>query len=311
MNTAVNDFLSNVIFGEPQLFNNLAVLPMHYEDNKLLNYIILDKAMKDNVIEIKEVSSSGSVPELVVANKCFKRILLIDGEELQGAKQNRIINTTILLRKNSETKIPVSCVERGRWNFNSPNFKSSGNVANREMRVKKTMSVTQSLRTSKNFRSDQGEVWKEVDKFMEMNEVNSPTSAMSDVFEKNNYSFDEVVKNFKPVPNQRGFVFFMNGKLMGFDYFSKKSAFKDLYHKILKGYVSDSFSKVKQLSEVDYLTTAWDFLNSIRNCKEEEFKSVGMGNDFRYQSNNVMASSLVVSRFDEKVIHFSGHNIAV
>ena len=43
---------------------------------------------------ITEVSEGGSVPELRVVNKGDARILVLDGEELRGAKQNRVLNTT-------------------------------------------------------------------------------------------------------------------------------------------------------------------------------------------------------------------------
>ena len=39
----------------------------------------------------------GSVPELRFVNECGAPVLLLDGEELVGAKQNRIINLTILV----------------------------------------------------------------------------------------------------------------------------------------------------------------------------------------------------------------------
>jgi len=51
-------------------------------------------------------------------------ILILDGEELVGAKQNRVVNTTLLIAAASSTVIPVSCVEQGRWDYDSPDFRS-------------------------------------------------------------------------------------------------------------------------------------------------------------------------------------------
>jgi hypothetical protein len=51
------------------------------------------------------------LPQHMVVNRANKPVLLIDGEELAGAKQNRVLNTSILIKEVSETKIPVSCTE--------------------------------------------------------------------------------------------------------------------------------------------------------------------------------------------------------
>ena len=55
------------------------------------------------------------MPELVVENPLDERVLLYDGEELVGAKQNRILNVSVLVEAKSALTIPVSCVEQGRW----------------------------------------------------------------------------------------------------------------------------------------------------------------------------------------------------
>jgi hypothetical protein len=47
------------------------------------------------------VSEGGSVPNLRVINKTPHHVLLFDGEELKGAKQNRILNTTILIAEDT------------------------------------------------------------------------------------------------------------------------------------------------------------------------------------------------------------------
>ena len=71
----------------------------------------MDEALAQRALVITEIAESGRVPELKVVNNSRHNILLLDGEELIGAKQNRVLNVTILLAPNSETLIPVSCIE--------------------------------------------------------------------------------------------------------------------------------------------------------------------------------------------------------
>ena len=47
------------------------------------------------------VSKGGSVPELKVTYNAPEMVLIQDVEELVGAKQNRIMNTTILIQVNT------------------------------------------------------------------------------------------------------------------------------------------------------------------------------------------------------------------
>lgn len=95
----------------------------------------------------------------MVVNRAHKPVLLIDGEELAGAKQNRVPNTSILIKEVSETKIPVSCTEQGRRSYASQAFAESGHVMACKSRSKKTRSVHQSLEACGAPKSDQGEVW--------------------------------------------------------------------------------------------------------------------------------------------------------
>ena len=80
------------------------------------------------MLEITEVDTDGSVPELRVGNKYAGMVLIMDGEELVGVKQNRIVNTTIVLPPKSTTVIPVSCAEQGRWSYDTKHFRSEKRV---------------------------------------------------------------------------------------------------------------------------------------------------------------------------------------
>ena len=125
MNNVLQSKLGALRLGTPQVFKNLAIIPLFDETPVSFNYLSLKHALEKEQAFITEVSEGGSVPELKVINKASVPILLIDGEELIGAKQNRIVNTSMLLAPNSETLIPVSCTESGRWSYNSRAFSSS------------------------------------------------------------------------------------------------------------------------------------------------------------------------------------------
>src|ERR1039457_5711377 len=128
MENAVKSRLQSVQFGEVQTFKNIAILPLIAPADSTFQYRTLGEALATSDIAITEVSAGGSVPELMVVNRGSKCVLLIDGEELAGAKQNRVLNTSILIKEVSETKIPVSCTEHGRWPYASMAFSESGNV---------------------------------------------------------------------------------------------------------------------------------------------------------------------------------------
>jgi hypothetical protein len=79
------------------------------------SYQTLREALAAGTLRVTEVSEGGSVPRLSAVNDGDKAVLILDGEELVGAKQNRIANLTILVPAKRTIPIPVSCVEAGRW----------------------------------------------------------------------------------------------------------------------------------------------------------------------------------------------------
>jgi len=100
-----------------------------------------------------------------------------------GAKQNRIMNTSELIAAHTKSKIPVSCVEAGRWGYRSRCFDSSGTHSPVMLRRVLKASVSRSVREKRGYRSDQGEVWDEVARQQMALGAVSGTSAMSDTFE--------------------------------------------------------------------------------------------------------------------------------
>ena len=77
-------------------------------------WTLLADARAAGSLEVTEVGD-GRVGELVAINRGPSPVLILDGEQLVGARQNRTTGRTILVAAASETRIPVSCMEQGRW----------------------------------------------------------------------------------------------------------------------------------------------------------------------------------------------------
>lgn len=84
------EFRINLDFalGTPVQFENLTMHPLLAEDGGDPDYLTLDEALDSGTARVTEVSEAGSVPELRFDNGGDRRVLLLDGEELVGEKQN-------------------------------------------------------------------------------------------------------------------------------------------------------------------------------------------------------------------------------
>ncbi|MCK5767239.1 MAG: hypothetical protein KAH35_02545, partial [Candidatus Atribacteria bacterium] len=122
MNILFTDFIAGISFGELQGFKNLQIIPLFTTGEEGPVYLTLKEALEKRVLVVKEVSAEASVPELKVINNADVPVFLLDGEELAGAKQNRVLNTSILVKEKSELIIPVSCTEQGRWSYQTDSF---------------------------------------------------------------------------------------------------------------------------------------------------------------------------------------------
>ncbi len=128
------------------------------------------------------MSKSGNVPELKFVNEYDRPVLHLDGEELVGAKQNRIINLCVLVPSHRAIVIPVSCVEAGRWRANSAEFASADRTHYAAGRAGKAAQVSESLRSAGTRHSDQAVVWNDISAKAERMAVFSDTGAAAALY---------------------------------------------------------------------------------------------------------------------------------
>jgi hypothetical protein len=292
----------SVQLGEPQLFNNVAVVPIVAAQTSTLEYLTLGEALRAGLLRLEEISQSGSVPELKAISRADKPILLLDGEELIGAKQNRVLNTSILLKENSETIIPVSCTEHGRWAYSSATFSASDVIMAQKIRTAKQQSVSASLARRAKYSSDQGEVWQHIAMLHQKAKSSSPTGAMSEVFRARQVELGESLNVLTVAPRQKGMIVIVNGEVAGLDLLSSATAYEKLHPKLVRSYVLEGIledAKVTLSPEVAK-EKALSFLQTISDCEAHEFASPGYGQDRRFKSPSSAGSALF---HNDELIH--------
>src|SRR5688500_2913278 len=155
--------LSAVTLGTPVAYDTITLFPLvGPQDEREPIYLTLDQALGDGWAEITEVSATGSVPALRGSNHGAQPVLILDGEVLVGAKQNRVVNLSILVPAASKLTIPVSCVEAGRWRARSHACSSAPRTQYAAGRANRMSQVTESMKFSGGRHSDQAEVWADI-----------------------------------------------------------------------------------------------------------------------------------------------------
>jgi len=299
----IQNYLKEVKVGRQQSHRNLAIFPLLSSYAIGLDYITLDEALTEGLIEVVEVSEEGTVPELKVVNKSPCMILILDGEELVGAKQNRIVNTTILIQEKSTTVIPVSCVEQGRWAHTSPRFDSKERLMAAELRAMKSEQVHHSIRTSEDYYSDQAAIWKEISRKARRMRAESPTMAMSEIYEKKRVALDGYINHFRLVEMQVGAVFMINSKVVGLDCFGKLETFSKVFRKLVESYALDAIDWQEQGRSGKALKSeVTKFLGAASAASVESRPSVGLGVDYRLESYILTGFALA---HEDQVLHFS------
>jgi hypothetical protein len=299
--------LKKVRLGAASAHANLAVYPLWTTSAIDRPYTTLDEALREGTARVTEVSKEGSVPELSVVNEGDRPVLLLDGEELRGAKQNRVLNLTILAPAGKTIVVPVSCVERGRWDLGATAFAGSDHVLYAALRSEKAAAVSGSLAREGRASSDQRAVWASIDAKLARLAQSSRTAAMVDAFEARRRGLDAFVVALKPLPGQTGAVFAMNGRVGGVELFDQASVLAAMFPKLVRSWALDAIETPSDDLPAPPGEAAQAFLDMVAEAGMQSFPAVGQGTDVRLNSAQVSGGALVDAG---RVVHLNAFRVA-
>ena len=293
--------LDGLKYGLPQTHLNLTAYPLLVAESPEPGYVTLASAIAAGHVSVREVSDEGAVPFLLLENTGPNPILVLDGEELVGAKQNRVANCTILAAAHETTRIPVSCVEAGRWRYDSEEFNVSDRAMYAEGRRAKMENVTASLRERGDYDADQMDVWDRIDAKAARVRSHSPTRAMADIYEQHQRNLQDYVTAFAAAEGQVGAVLAVGRRVEGLELFDADRTFAELLPKIVRSYAIDAMERPLDPIEPDP-ATAPRFVKHVANTHAELYPAVGLGTDLRLRGHGVIAAGLI---HDDNVVHLA------
>ena len=225
----------DVIVKEPLVRGPLALYPLFTLAPAAPAYLTGPEADRLGVLRVAEKPGGATVPELTVHNTGALPLLLLEGETLVGAKQNRTLDASVLVPAGAAADIAVSCVEAGRWGAPRASTRSLRHAPADLRRVKTATLAREQLRASK-----QAAVWSRIARYEQELGAASPTSAMEDVAESRTADVSSLVASSRPLPNQCGVAVAIGATVRGFDCFDKPSTLAVYWDSLVAGYALDA-----------------------------------------------------------------------
>lgn len=234
-------WLAHLKVGDGVFSDRVVVFPAfagNGADRAALDYRTLGEAIAAGWVEVTE-RAAATVPELVLRNWGKSMVLVLDGEEIVGGRQNRIVNASFLVAAGSEVVIPVTCVEHGRWRDVSPRF-APGEASFFSLKREKHEQVTANLRASGRMAADQSAVWASLAERQAEAGVHSDTGAMNDLYRSRESSLHEYERALGYVKGAVGMVVAINGRMAGAEVFDQPGTAEALWAKLVRSYTLDA-----------------------------------------------------------------------
>jgi hypothetical protein len=289
------DSLKSIEIGGHQQYEAVEIFHLRWAtDGNRVDYFTMDEALKGKWIEVAEFSENGLVPQIKIINRSNRMVFLMAGEQVVGCKQNRVLNASIMVPVHSEMPLPVTCVEGGRWGYQSSVFSSGFTSSHHHLRAMMDAQATQSYKFVGAPRSDQAAVWGEVSRKLNAMGSRSPSSELQAMYRDYDRKLAEAMKQLPAPEGFHGAVFTIAGRISGADLFDKPETLRKLWPKLVRSCVIDSLEALKENSGSTGMQDVAAWLERGSHATPTKFPSPGIGQDIRLQGEDIFGAGLLV-----------------
>lgn len=260
--------------------------------------------IKNGGLVISESTGQSIVGELLAINNTEAFLLLTDADVLVGAKQNRVLNKSILLAPLSKTAIDVSCIERLRWHYTSGNFSSPQSVADPDLRKEKASTLSFMKGGSEDPKPDtQRAVWSHVNDRIREAGCTSTTESYADLI---NYRMESSANDFpecEPESGCNGLAIILDRNIVSADLFGSEEAYSHYFSMLRDSAfgMAANGKKVKPVDQHEAFFKALDFIDNFEAAERHpdgNYSGAGLFNII--ESTGLVGSGL---SFEGQLIH--------
>ena len=289
----------NFNVSEPVEKNNITAFFLSSIEKNNNKYLSFSEAIAKNQVQISEVNKEGLLTKLSVSNKSSDNIIILNGELIIGTqiRQDRIVDSTVLIPGYATVLINTFCGEQYRWSPRLSNkISTSESLYFSSGRANNAADINTKL-------SKQCRIWSEISEKISDFNVKSFTNSVDQIYKKKKVNVEEIVNFFKIPSEAVGVALGINNQLVNIDIFSNNCMLQIYLPKIIRSIALDSFKKINKKS---YLKKkeVHRFLRQIHQANKQKRKVVEgtLGEELQFNSESVAGSILY---HKEQTVHFS------
>jgi len=314
--------LMTLKLGAVKRFGDFVMVPLCRARPPDSDYCLLSKAISQGTSSVTEVSVIGVVHEATLTNNSDQPILVLDGEELVGAKQNRITNFTTLAPPRTTMRVSVSCIEQGRWRWASPSLITSGAMLYPSARVSNMRYVQTHNGVLQSDPISQLEIWDSIESKSRQLGLTTPVRSLEDLYRPFDCKLKRLEQAMTASTLQVGAAFFRRRQLIGLELLRSPMTFEKQLPRLVRSYSMEILDDRMSTANVDYrpspsptfkdhndnsdtgfyLDAVTRFFSSLVKSSSKKSSNRGMGYHLQSKTNNGFVTALFL---DDSLIHLS------
>lgn len=224
-------WLGRTSCGESVRLGSIDVVPIVHPGPFAVAPMLLHDAIASGALTIGEHGGGGAVNSVVAQNTGKTPVLILEGESIVGAMQNRVVTMDVLLAPESKVEVPVGCVEHGRWRSTSKDFRAA------DMPLEPSLRRRTVREMSEEGRLNQGRLWADVADTLERSQLRSSSGDYHEVTTRKRGELEDQLKHMPRAGNQVGMIAFLDGQLLAMDMLGSPENWTSMAERLTKAYL--------------------------------------------------------------------------